>query len=90
MITLDQRRAGEALGLGQLQAPVERISIDSRTLQPRDLFVALHGECFDGHDYVEAAMAAGASGVVVEAKMWETNTALSGARSVLCTRSKIL
>ncbi len=78
MITLEARQAGEALGLGELQAPVKRISIDSRTLQPGDLFVALRGECFDGHDYIEAAMAAGASGVVVQAKKWETSAARSG------------
>ena len=29
-------------------------SIDSRTLQPGDLFFAVRGERLDGHDYVEA------------------------------------
>src|SRR5579872_5676325 len=41
-------------------------SIDSRTLQPRDLFFAVRGERLDGHDYVETALAAGAVGAVVE------------------------
>ncbi len=41
------------------------VSIDSRTLQPGDLFVALKGPNFDGHDYVAAALAAGAGAVVV-------------------------
>ena len=31
-------------------------SIDSRTLNPGDLFIALQGERFDGHDYVRAAL----------------------------------
>ncbi len=31
-------------------------SIDSRTLNPGDLFIALQGERFDGHDYVAAAL----------------------------------
>jgi len=43
----------------------ERVSIDSRTLQPGDLFFAIRGERFDGHDFVPAVVAAGASGVVV-------------------------
>ena len=36
------------------------MSIDSRTLAPGDLFVAIRGERFDGHAFVGAAMAAGA------------------------------
>ncbi len=40
--------------------------IDSRKLQPGDLFIALRGEHVDGHDYVAAAAAAGAAGAVVE------------------------
>jgi UDP-N-acetylmuramoyl-tripeptide--D-alanyl-D-alanine ligase len=41
-------------------------SIDSRTLQPGDLFFAVRGERLDGHDYVEAALAKGAIAAVVE------------------------
>ncbi|MBL8698713.1 MAG: UDP-N-acetylmuramoylalanyl-D-glutamyl-2,6-diaminopimelate--D-alanyl-D-alanine ligase [Alphaproteobacteria bacterium] len=41
------------------------VSIDSRTLQPGDLFVALRGDTHDGHDHVAAAVAAGASAVMV-------------------------
>jgi UDP-N-acetylmuramoyl-tripeptide--D-alanyl-D-alanine ligase len=40
-------------------------SIDSRSLQHGDLFFAVKGERLDGHDYVEAALAAGASAAVV-------------------------
>ena len=39
-------------------------SIDSRTIQPGDLFFAIHGERFDGHDFVEAAIEAGAAAAV--------------------------
>ncbi len=41
-------------------------SIDSRTLQPGELFFAVRGERLDGHDYVEAASAGGAIAAVVE------------------------
>ena len=41
-------------------------SIDSRTLQPGDLFFAVTGERLDGHDFVEAALARGAVAAVVE------------------------
>ncbi len=40
-------------------------SIDSRTLSAGDLFFAVKGDRVDGHDYVEAALANGASGCVV-------------------------
>jgi len=40
-------------------------SIDSRTLQPGDLFLAIRGENFDGHDFVNAALDRGAIAAVV-------------------------
>jgi UDP-N-acetylmuramoyl-tripeptide--D-alanyl-D-alanine ligase len=43
-------------------------SIDSRTLQPGELFFAVRGERLDGHDYVEAALANGAVAAVVESR----------------------
>ena len=42
------------------------VCIDTRKLQPGDLFIALRGEHVDGHDYVAAAAAAGAAGALVE------------------------
>lgn len=42
------------------------ISTDSRTLEKGDLFVALRGENFDGHRYVDVAIERGAVAVVVE------------------------
>jgi len=44
---------------------VEGISIDSRTTRPGDLFFALQGESFDGHDYIRQAWQAGAVAAVV-------------------------
>ncbi|MGC2705708.1 MAG: Mur ligase domain-containing protein, partial [Candidatus Acidiferrales bacterium] len=36
------------------------VSIDSRTVQPGELFLAIHGPRHDGHDHVAAALARGA------------------------------
>jgi len=52
MIPLTGEEAGEILGIPGLPAPITGISIDTRTLRPGDLFVALRGERHDGHDYV--------------------------------------
>ncbi len=49
----------EALAMGY--------SIDSRTLNPGDLFIAIAGERFDGHQYVEAVLEKGAVGAIVQA-----------------------
>lgn len=44
---------------------IEGISIDSRTAKPGDLFVAIKGDRYDGHDYLaEAAKAGCVAGVV--------------------------
>jgi UDP-N-acetylmuramoyl-tripeptide--D-alanyl-D-alanine ligase len=47
------------------EATFTRVLTDTRVIEPGALFVALVGERFDGHDYLEAAVAAGATGVVV-------------------------
>jgi UDP-N-acetylmuramoyl-tripeptide--D-alanyl-D-alanine ligase len=42
------------------------VSTDTRTLQPGELFIALPGENFDGHNFVAEAIRRGAAAVVVE------------------------
>ena len=42
------------------------VSIDSRTVEPKQLFVALRGERFDGHAFVAGAAGRGAAGAIVE------------------------
>ena len=58
-------QAADATG-GQNRAPWQAsgLSIDSRNLKPGDLFVALAGPNFDGHDFITAALEAGAAGVM--------------------------
>lgn len=45
---------------------LHHISIDSRTVKPDSLFIALKGERFDGHDFVAQAAALGAKALLVE------------------------
>ena len=40
-------------------------AVDSRLVEPGQLFVALPGEHVDGHEFVAAALAAGAAGVLI-------------------------
>lgn len=46
---------------------VRRVCTDSRAVQAGDLFVALKGDRFDGHDYVAEVARRGAAGVLVSA-----------------------
>jgi UDP-N-acetylmuramoyl-tripeptide--D-alanyl-D-alanine ligase len=41
------------------------VSTDTRHVQPGDVFIALIGERFDGHDFLQQAVEKGASGVIV-------------------------
>jgi len=59
--------AGGRVVSGDPGTAISRWSIDSRSLAPGDLFVAIRGERFDGHEFVAAALAAGAAGAVVAA-----------------------
>jgi UDP-N-acetylmuramoyl-tripeptide--D-alanyl-D-alanine ligase len=47
-------------------APIERVTTDSRNAHSGDLFVALKGERFDAHDFVSKVSQQGASAAVVE------------------------
>ncbi|HRN77909.1 MAG TPA: UDP-N-acetylmuramoyl-tripeptide--D-alanyl-D-alanine ligase [Candidatus Dependentiae bacterium] len=44
-----------------------KFSINSRTLLPGDIFVALPGMRFDGHDYIAQAFEKGAAGCIISA-----------------------
>jgi UDP-N-acetylmuramoyl-tripeptide--D-alanyl-D-alanine ligase len=50
---------------GDPAGPVDGASIDTRTLEPGQLFVAVQG-ARDGHDFATAAVEAGAGGLLVE------------------------
>ncbi len=46
--------------VGDADVLLRRVHTDTRSLAPGDLFVALRGERFDGHDFLSQAQAAGA------------------------------
>jgi len=58
--------AGASLSSGDGTAVINKVSSDSRMIKPGELFVALRGENFEGHDFVEASAKAGATGALVE------------------------
>lgn len=52
------------------------VSTDTRTLQPGDIFVALRGETFDGHQFIETAFAKGAIAAIVDSTFHSSNASL--------------
>ncbi|HEU5018099.1 MAG TPA: UDP-N-acetylmuramoylalanyl-D-glutamyl-2,6-diaminopimelate--D-alanyl-D-alanine ligase [Pseudolabrys sp.] len=63
--TDDMAAAMRADRSGALPDNVDGISIDSRTLKKGDVFFAIQGDNRDGHDFVDAALKAGAGVAVV-------------------------
>lgn len=57
---------GAELSAGAGDRRIRGVTCDSRAVEPASLFIAVPGERFDGHDFVPAAVAAGAAAVLVE------------------------
>src|SRR5688572_9441053 len=71
--------SGDVSGTGML---VSGWSVDTRTLEPGDLYFALRGPSHDGHDFVEVALQKGAVGVVVD-------HAIQGVRNALVVKDTL-
>ncbi|MDE2383227.1 MAG: UDP-N-acetylmuramoylalanyl-D-glutamyl-2,6-diaminopimelate--D-alanyl-D-alanine ligase [Alphaproteobacteria bacterium] len=65
--------------LGEVKAPLNGVSIDTRTIAAGDIFIALKGESRDGHDFVAQALQAGAGLAVVA----QVNDAMQAAGALL-------
>ncbi|MGA7999041.1 MAG: UDP-N-acetylmuramoylalanyl-D-glutamyl-2,6-diaminopimelate--D-alanyl-D-alanine ligase [Bradyrhizobium sp.] len=60
-------QAMRASSCGALPEAITGLSIDSRTIAPGEAYFAIKGDVHDGHDFVIAALKAGAALAVVEA-----------------------
>src|ERR1700680_1204833 len=58
--------AGAKLESGDGNISVSKVSTDSRTITAGKLFVALRGENFNGHKFVEEVAQKGAAGAIVD------------------------
>jgi len=58
------RGTGAAMISGDAGSFIKCISTDTRTLSAGDFFIPIEGENFDGHDFIEDAVRAGAGGFV--------------------------
>ena len=58
--------SGGELLCGEVSAVFEGVSIDSRNISPKDLFVAVRGARHDGHGFIPEVVASGVKGIVVD------------------------
>ncbi|MBI4309092.1 MAG: UDP-N-acetylmuramoyl-tripeptide--D-alanyl-D-alanine ligase [Candidatus Omnitrophica bacterium] len=67
MFILDEiiRATKGSLMAGDSNVSVRRVSIDSRQVRRGDLFIAIKGDRFDGHDFLEEVIGKGAVALVV-------------------------
>jgi UDP-N-acetylmuramoyl-tripeptide--D-alanyl-D-alanine ligase len=65
--------AGGTLLFGKGGTLLKGLSTDSRTIGPGELFWALKGDRYDGHEFVDQAIRGGAAGVVGEWNWWESS-----------------
>ncbi|MFH2013073.1 MAG: UDP-N-acetylmuramoyl-tripeptide--D-alanyl-D-alanine ligase [Pseudomonadota bacterium] len=73
---------GGSLLFGSLLASFNNISTDSRTIKPRELFIALKGEHFDGHSFIHEVYEKGAGGAIVN-KGFLGKEGLNGERTTI-------
>lgn len=57
---------GALCGINRADIPLPPIETDSREIQQGDIFLALRGENFDGHDFISAAISRGAACVICD------------------------
>ncbi|MGC1453667.1 MAG: UDP-N-acetylmuramoyl-tripeptide--D-alanyl-D-alanine ligase [Nitrospirota bacterium] len=63
---------------------IKGVSIDSRTIREGELFVAIKGDRFDGHDFVPEVIKRGAWGALVERTVLEDKfSVLGGLKNIL-------
>jgi UDP-N-acetylmuramoyl-tripeptide--D-alanyl-D-alanine ligase len=96
MRILTLREIAESVGAALCEAghgslTIERISTDSRAIRPGDLFWALPGARYDGHNFLEQAFAAGAKAAVVMAARVDAagQSYERSARPILCVEDSI-
>lgn len=56
---------------GSQTVSFKAISTDSRTIEEGDIFLALKGKNYDGHNFAEAAFKKGAYGLLIQMEYWK-------------------
>ncbi len=77
---------GQLMPAGGILQKFRGVAIDSRTIQPGELFIAIRGQRQDGHNFINQALERGAAGVMTEA-VFEQNRILSERAVVIAVQN---
>lgn len=80
---LTQVMAATSLNLSDVASTCIGITTDTRSLKPGEVFVALRGEKFDGHEFVPQAIASGAIAAIVDLQYQESGLPVLQVRDTL-------
>ncbi len=59
---------------GNIEAEISGIAYDSRMVKPGDLFAAVRGENFDGHNFIADSIVKGATAIVYEMQKYDASS----------------
>ncbi|KKM62849.1 hypothetical protein LCGC14_1517480, partial [marine sediment metagenome] len=76
------KATGGKLIYGKLESPIAGISTDTRSIKHGEIFFALRGENYDGHNFIKQAIINGALGGVVSDSKKIENLSLNGSDKV--------
>ena len=86
----EKKQLDELLGRME-RMEIKGVSIDSRNIKEGELFVALKGDRFDGHDFVRDAIKKGAWGALVDRSALELRyESLGGIKNILAVEDTLL
>ena len=89
MNEIENKLLAELLGRVE-RVEIKGISIDSRNIKEGELFIAIKGDRFDGHDFVPDAMKRGAWGALVERSALEKKyERLGGLKNILAVEDTV-
>ena len=71
MFTIDEilKATGGRLVSGPATTAVRSVSIDTRTLKRKAVFIAIKGDTYDGHDFIPAAVEKGALCIIAQGRL---------------------
>ena len=81
---------GVIINNGSILSKIRKITIDTRKINKNDLFIAIKGNNFDGHDFIEEAIRKGVNAVIVEKDVLiETNIPIIKVNSTIEALGKL-
>lgn len=76
-------------GSGNADWQASGVSIDTRTIAPGDLFIAIKGPNFDGHEFIQEAFDKGAAAVLIQQSLYTKQIDSLSSRPIIIVRDTL-